>query len=120
MLSAVPWNVILASAPTIVDTARRLYDRLREKSANGASLLASPESVSLPELATAIDELRPRLDALQANAAAQADLTARMAAQEEALSQGIQALSSRITLLLWISSAALLSSVIAVGVAVLR
>jgi hypothetical protein len=115
-LTAVSWKTILVTALPIAREARLLYKTLsgrRGESDSGQS--SETESVS-----GVLEKIATRLDEVDADQEKQAGLLAQMAAQEEALSRGLQALSARVTALLWVSSSALVLALIAVIIALIR
>ena len=116
-LAVVPWKEILTSAPAIVSSARFLYERLRQRSGDGEPQSSADVSPDVASLGAELDAMRTRLQALESDQARQADLIAQMATQEEALSRGLQAVSSRVTVLLWVSVAALVAALVAVALA---
>ena len=118
-LSAVPWKEVIKAAPMLVAPARRLYESLRKRDDSAAGK-ATSEPDSLSAFSAAFDEMRSSLDALEASETTQAKLISQMAAQGEALSRGLRAVSARQTMLMWLSGAALVIAPIGIVVAVLR
>lgn len=113
-LGAVPWKDILLAAPSIVESAHRLCEGLSKRHRR------QTEATPGADLASAVADVKVRLEALEGSQTRQAELIARMAQQEEALSQGLRSVSARLTLLLWLSGGALVAASAAVVLAVVR
>ena len=118
-LGAVPWNLNLNTAPTLVSSARLLFETL-SKGNQGADKPAFEEPEVPYEPTAVIDELRARLDELAVNDTKQAELASRIAAQQEALSLGLRAVSTRVAVLVWLAGLALVLASSAVVIALLR
>ena len=114
-LTAISWKTVLTALP-IAREARLLYKTLSDRRGKSDSNHAS-ETASV---SSALNEIATRLDGVDADQERQAGLLSQMAAQEEALSRGLQTLSARVAALLWVSSAALVLAVVAIVVAVVR
>jgi hypothetical protein len=113
-LTAVSWKTILVTALPIAREARLLY-----KTLSGRRGEKDPaQNSETASVSGALDKIATRLDEVDADQEKQAGLLAEMAAQEEALSRGLQALSARLTVLLWVSSFALVLALIAIVIAV--
>ena len=82
--------------------------------------MAEDDDVSRADVSSTIEDVGTRVGDLETREVEQAGLLTQMAAQEEALSRGLQTLSARVTALLWVSSAALVLAVVAIVVAVVR
>ena len=111
---------VLSTAPPIVSSARLLYETLSKRREMRRQASDGTEAEALPEVSTAIDEVRLRVESLEASGIDQSELIAQMAAQEEAQSGGLRAVSSRLTALLWVSVTALVVSSAALVIALLR
>ena len=114
------WAVPLTEAPKVVESARRLYGKLSRTEQPQSEAPPEVESDGLPAVLDEMAELRTRLNDLESDLTRQAELASRMAAQEEALSQGLQAVSGRATAALWLSGGAALLAAVAIVVALLR
>lgn len=101
-----------------METARRFYVDLteRRRSQDSAAADADPDIPS--GLGRHFSDFEKRLTTLEADESVQAELVSQMAAQEEALSLGLRALSTRVTLLLWVSVGAVLVAVAAIVIAI--
>jgi len=103
-LKAIPWSVLWAQAPTIIDASRKLLDRWRDaKSAGPAGNSGA---------------LNARLAALEQNEKSQAVLLQQFAAQTESLTLALEVVAARLRLALALSLAALVVA-LAAGVWVL-
>ena len=118
-LGAIPWPLILRTTPQIVGEARKLYEVV-SKSRSTAKSSPRVQIDDLPEVSESLNELRLRIEEMEAHDAKQAELISQMAAQAEALSRGLQTVSSRTAVLLWIATGATLVAVIALVIAVLK
>lgn len=96
-LKVIPWSVLWAQAPAIIDASRKLWVRARESK----SVTATPER---PVDAGGIDV---RLAALESNEKSQAALLEQIAAQIEGLTLGLEVIAARVRLALGLSAAAL-------------
>ncbi len=119
VLGMIPWKTILTEAPKIVREARQLHEVVGK---NRVEVRSSPRVSmnDLPEVSEALDELRLRIDEIEAHDAKQGELIAQIAAQGEALSQGLQIVVGRMNAMAWIAAIATLVAVIALVVAVLN
>ena len=118
MISAVPWKMILTTAPAAVDSARLLYNGLKRRREGRASPSPTEEPDSHPQITKTIRQMRSRIDQLEVDSTRRAELISQLASQEEALARGLQAISARLTLLVWVSGAALVLATAAVVIAV--
>jgi hypothetical protein len=119
MLSAVKWAELITTSLKIADSARRWYDTLSRRKSQQGSISPVAEPETLASLSTAVQQTITRLEETESDLAEQAQLISRMATQEEALSRGLQAISTRLTMLLWVSWGALLLGSIALVIAFL-
>jgi hypothetical protein len=112
--------MLLTETPKLVNSARLLYDGIKNGGRHKAGVGGDAVAAEAPALGDAVDELRLRIDGVEAGLERQAELSSRMAAQEHALSEGLRAVSARATAALWLGGAALLMAAAAVLVALLR
>ena len=117
-LGKISWTLILTQAPRIVSSATKLYDTLRKRRTTASASTKAPDSP--PSITVTVDEIKSRVESLEQNETTQAELISQIAAQGEALSHGLQVVSARQTLLLWVSGTALVAASIAIVVAILR
>ena len=96
----------------LVKEARQVYETSQKR---GGSTGTIPD----PNLVRRLDELRSRVEQLEADATKQADLVAQIATQIEALTQGLQLVASRMNALLITSAVAIIVAVVAVVVVAL-
>ncbi len=96
-LGKVPWKNILASAPEIIETIKKL------------PLFQAPE-----------DDVQSRLAALEKNVSQQAALIEKLAEQNAQLAKTIETLSARLTITFWLSFSVLLLAFIAVIMGIYR
>jgi hypothetical protein len=82
---AVPWLQIVRLVPSILDVSRELLKRTKRM-----------PGASEGELATAPEELGPRVAALEENERRQAELINQMAEQNAALARAVTILHSRL------------------------
>ncbi len=110
LLSAVPWKEIVVNTPMLMDVAAKLLDaaQRRGRSSPGPGTEGSD---SLPKLRADIEQ---RLSELEKHELEQSSLISQMAAQEEALLRGMQALSTRVSILSW-ALAGTIAAVITAG-----
>ena len=83
-LANVPWTELIKAAPKVMDSAVKLYD-----SVSGRQRRRPPRDAAqtddIPTLRADVTELQERLDALEGNDEAQAELIAQMSRHEAAL-----------------------------------
>lgn len=109
-LKALPWAELIAAAPVVARSARKLWTSVRSKDA--------PEAEgSWPE--ARLDALEAQVSELRGELAASSDLIASLAEQNARLVEAVTVLRLRVRLL-FIIGAALAASMIALAVAVLR
>ena len=96
-LGAVPWEKIIKLAPPILEQARRFYETLINKKRNQPP--SRPKKPTLDSVSAALDDIQLRMETVEENEAKVAELISQMAAQEEALSRGLQIVSARVTIL---------------------
>ena len=105
------WPVLLADrAPWLVDSARDLYETLRNRR-------EKPES---QPLSATLEDMSSRLDELEDHQTRQAELLSQMAAQEEAIARGLRIVSTRLLALALAALVAIILALIALVVAAVR
>ena len=113
-IGALPWKEILLLAPGMVETGRRLYESLKKKNDQVEEDEEASSSNSLSTPSSELKSLQLRLDQIAAAQEQLAELIAQMTTQEEALAQGLQVVSTRLSRLLWVSGIALVTASVAV------
>ena len=113
-IGALPWKEILLLAPSMVETGRRLYESLKKKNDQVEEDEEASSSNSLSTPSSELKSLQLRLDQIAAAQEQLAELIAQMTTQEEALAQGLQVVSTRLSRLLWVSGSALVTASVAV------
>ena len=81
-LKAIPWSTLLSQAPSIIETSRKLFSRVPPA--------APPERHQVD-----LNELRTRLEALEANERSQAELLRQVADQMQRLTLGLEVIAAR-------------------------
>ncbi|MFH1560093.1 MAG: hypothetical protein ABID84_01600 [Chloroflexota bacterium] len=119
-LSAIKWTQLITTSLQVANSARQWYETLSKKRAQKGSVPPIKESATLASLSTAVQQAITRLEETESDVAEQAQIVSQMATQEEALSRGLQAVSARLTVLLWVSASALLVGLIAIVIAFLK
>ena len=109
-LTRVPWRTIIMHAPTIVDTARRLYANSRQTDGTG-----TPDHRPLRG-----DEVHRVVARLDERAIEQAALTADLARQVQQMTTALEVLRSRLVLAALGSGLGLAIALIALIVALTR
>jgi hypothetical protein len=104
---AVPWLQIVQLVPSIVEVSRELLKRTKR--------LPPPEEMPLAQTP---DELAQRVLTLEENERRQAELVSEMAEQMSNLTRAVTALHRQITWLSGISAVAVISALVAIGIAV--
>ena len=102
-LKAIPWDTILANAPSILRSADALVSKTR----------ARPEAASRNDVQTLAD----RIAVLEQRDSETAELLTRLTAQVAALTTAGEVLEARARWLLVVAIAALVMSVLACGIA---
>ena len=92
VLSAVPWKEVINATPKVMDATVKLVDRISARQPRRLRR-DTTEPDDVPSLRTDIAELQERLDVLEGNDEAQAELIAQMARHEAALLRWIIILS---------------------------
>ena len=107
---AVPWLKIVQLVPSILDVSRELLKRTKR-------LPAANDDAALP---APVDELGPRIAALEENERRQAELVNQMAEQNAALARAVTALHSRLVRLSVITAFVAVAAVLGVILALNR
>jgi hypothetical protein len=116
---SVRWEEVVRHAPKIVEAARILYETNRQRQQRSADSPGSSPG-SDPGLKSRLADLEAEVGRLQENEARQAALVTDMAKQLEALTQSVDALASRMQLLLWLGGGALVVGLIALVLSLTR
>lgn len=95
ILGFIPWVQLVKNAPRIIDMSYRLREELRRARENRATV--GEELV----------ELEGRLDSIEKSLASQAELSSKLAEETAGLGRALEALTFRVTALLWTALAAL-------------
>jgi predicted nuclease with TOPRIM domain len=106
------WRAIIAALGTAAGLVRSAKN-LRETVADLGETRRAPSPPFAEqghESAAALEELRARLERLEANEARQAELIAKMADQDQALWNQLQHLAARVDKIFWIALVALIFS----------
>jgi hypothetical protein len=106
---AVPWLQIVQLVPSIVEVSRELLKRTKR--------LPAPEETALPQSA---DELAQRVLTLEENERRQAELVSKMAEQMSHLTRAVTTLHRQVTWLSGISAVAIVTALVAIGIAATR
>ena len=102
-LNKVNWRLLIDGATTIVNTALNLSDRLDARNKDRQRRSPDADTDTLSMLLTDVTEIKEQLDTIEGESREHAELISRMAAQEEAMLRGIEALSTRVSKLFWAS-----------------
>ena len=116
---SVKWEDVVRHAPKIVEAARVLYENRQRQSrpaASGGS--AGPDSTS--DLKTRLADLEAQVSSLQDNEGQQAALVSDIARQLNALTGSVDALASRVQMLLWLAAGGLVAGLAALVLALVR
>jgi len=93
-LKAIPWSVLWAQAPAIIEASRKLFVRARDTTPAGPAL----------------GDIEARVAALETNERSQAALVEQIAAQMEQLTLALEVVAARVRLALGLAVAALLAA----------
>lgn len=104
-LKALPWGTILSQAPTVVDAANRLLNQTRRR---------HPESGAPGEF----ESLQERIAALEEHDRADAAVLKQLAEEVAVLARASQVMAIRTRLVLWLSVAAIVTGLIAIGLVI--
>jgi len=116
---SVKWEDVVRHAPKIVEAARVLYESRQRQSrpaTSGGS--AGPDSTS--DLKTRLADLEAQVSSLQDNEGQQAALVSDIARQLNALTGSVDALASRVQMLLWLAAGGLVAGLAALVLALVR
>ena len=119
-LSAIKWTQLIKTSLDIANSARQWYETLSKKRAQKGSVQPIRESATLASLSATVQQAVTRLEETETDVAEQAQIVSQMATQEETLSRGLQAVSTRLTVQLWISLSALLVSFVALIIVLIK
>jgi predicted neutral ceramidase superfamily lipid hydrolase len=115
-LNAINWALLLREAPKMVREARQLYETIgRRRAATKSSPRINTDDPG--EVSEVINELRARIDEMEANNARQVELISQLASQGEALSEALETIAQRMSALVWITIGAIVVAAIALGFA---
>jgi predicted nuclease with TOPRIM domain len=106
------WRAIIAALGTaaeLVRSAKNLRETVTDLGGEGKVPSPPPAQQDSYSVA-AIEEVRARLERLEANEARQAELIAKMADQDQALWNQLQHLAARVDKIFWIALVALIFS----------
>jgi hypothetical protein len=117
---SVKWEEVVRHAPKIVEAARILYEtnRQRQPRPAGSGGSAGPEPTS--DLKTSLADLEAQVSSLQDNESQQAALVSDIARQLNALTSSVDALGSRMQMLLWLAAGGLVAGLAALVLALVR
>lgn len=104
-LLTIPWRDIINNAPLIVEAAKKAYKTINKNPVPPKELPGR-----IPEDAQSLTELMEIVEELRLNEVRQAKLVSDLAEQVKALSEGIQAISVRLTLFMIIAVVSMLLS----------
>lgn len=106
---SVRWEEVMRHAPQIVDAARVLYEKNRQRQQQRQPSQERPQPGPDPTvgLTARIAELEAHVRRLQENETQQSALVSDVAKQLEALTGSLGALAARVQLLVWVSGGAL-------------
>jgi len=95
VLTVVPWKEVIKSAPKLVESARKILER-RSKEKEDRD--APSDILTLEHVGASVDMLKSDLHHINIDATEQADLASQLAAQVEALSRGLEEMTSSLRL----------------------
>ena len=107
-ITNIPWKEIIKAVPVLVESARKFHSSRLQRSDTRKD---KDTVVEDNQSAVMIDS---RLRTLEDDATAQAEIVSRMAEQVEALSIGLQTLSARATMLMWVACGSTAIAVVAI------
>jgi hypothetical protein len=120
---SVRWDNVMRHAPQIVDAARGLYEKNRQRQQQRPESPPGPGNPG-PDptagLTARLADLEGQVRRLQENEIQQSALVADMAKQLDGLAGGVDALARRVHILLWVSGAALAAGIVALVAALVR
>ena len=107
VLAKMPWKEIIKAATALVIAASQLIDRTKRTE----SKAKKPEEEKSGDVSSTVHQLATQVDALQATDTQQAEIIGQLAEQSKDLSNGLNVLAARVTLLLWLVAAAIVIAV---------
>ena len=115
---SVRWDEVMRHAPQIVDVARGLYEKNRQRQQQRPESRPGPDPTA--GMTARLADLEGQVRRLQENEIQQSALVADMAKQLDGLAGGVDALARRVQILLWVSGAALVTGFAALVAALVR
>jgi len=115
---SVRWDEVMRHAPQIVDVARGLYEKNRQRQQQRPESRPGPDPAA--GLTARLADLEGQVRRLQENEIQQSALVADMAKQLDGLAGGVDALARRVQILLWVSGAALAAGIAALVAALVQ
>jgi hypothetical protein len=112
---SVKWEEVVRHGPKIVEAARILYETSKQRQQRPAGSAPGPD-LNAGRLA----DLEAEVRRLQENEIQQAGLVTDIANQLESLTRSVDALASRVQLLLWLGGGALAVGLVALVLSLLR
>ena len=114
---SVKWEEVVRHAPKIVEAARVLYETNRQRQPRPAGS-SGPDATS--GMKTSLADLEAQVSRLQDNESQQAALVSDIARQLDALTGSVDALASRVQMLLWLAVGGLVAGLAALVLALVR
>ena len=99
-LKAVPWADVVHAAPSIVQSARKLYAAARGHPANQASTAAAEDDINQGSTATRLRAMAAALEGVRAEQRSSAGLIRSLAEQQAVLVSALESLRKRVAVLL--------------------
>lgn len=117
---SVKWEEVVRHAPKIVEAARVLYEtnRQRQPRPAGSGGAAGPDPTS--DLKARLAGLEAQVGSLQDNESQQAALVSDIARQLAVLTGSVDALASRVQMLLWLAAGGLVAGLAALVLVLVR
>lgn len=112
---SVKWEEVVRHGPKIVEAARILYETSKQRQQRPSGSAPGPD-LNAGRLA----DLEADVRRLQENEIQQAALVSEIADQLESLTRSVDSLASRVQLLLWLGAGALLVSLAALALSLVR
>ena len=104
----IPWKEIRKAGPVLVAAARLLIEMIKENRRKAENLDEGKSN----DVSSTVRQLATQVDALQATDTQQAEIIGQLAEQSKDLSNGLNVLAARVTLLLWLVGAAIVIAVL--------
>jgi hypothetical protein len=117
---SVKWEEVVRHAPKIVEAARILYETNRQRQPRPAGSGGSGGPDLSPDLKTRLADLEAQVSSLQDNESQQAALVSDIARQLDVLTGSVDALASRVQMLLWLAAGGLVAGLAALVLALVR